>query len=54
MTGSRPNIRTTSTQRDPALRSLVEENRMQPLQRVLTNSFGFGGNNCALIFGAMQ
>jgi 3-oxoacyl-[acyl-carrier-protein] synthase-1 len=33
---------------------LVQQNRSQPLKRVLSNSFGFGGNNCALIFGAMQ
>lgn len=26
-------------------------NREQPVRRVLTNSFGFGGTNCALIFG---
>ena len=29
----------------------VLENREQPLARVLTNSFGFGGTNCSLIFG---
>jgi 3-oxoacyl-[acyl-carrier-protein] synthase-1 len=44
-----------TTEPDPALRSrLVQENRSEPLRRVLSNSFGFGGNNCALIFGAMQ
>jgi 3-oxoacyl-[acyl-carrier-protein] synthase-1 len=26
-------------------------NREQPLKRVLSNSFGFGGTNCSLIFG---
>ncbi len=26
------------------------ENREQPIQRVLSNSFGFGGTNCSLIF----
>ena len=44
-----------TTEPDPDLGSrLVQENRAQTLKRVLTNSFGFGGNNCALIFGAMQ
>jgi len=27
------------------------ENRRQPLRHVLSNSFGFGGNNCVLAFG---
>ena len=27
------------------------ENREQPLRHVLSNSFGFGGSNCSLIFG---
>jgi 3-oxoacyl-[acyl-carrier-protein] synthase I len=25
--------------------------RSEPLQRVMSNSFGFGGSNCSLIFG---
>ena len=29
----------------------VLENREQPLTHVLSNSFGFGGTNCSLIFG---
>ena len=29
----------------------VLENREQPVARVLSNSFGFGGTNCSLIFG---
>jgi 3-oxoacyl-[acyl-carrier-protein] synthase-1 len=29
----------------------VLENREQPVTRVLSNSFGFGGTNCSLIFG---
>jgi 3-oxoacyl-[acyl-carrier-protein] synthase I len=29
----------------------VTENREVPLRRVLSNSFGFGGANCALLFG---
>ncbi|MDB5880762.1 MAG: 3-oxoacyl-ACP synthase [Ramlibacter sp.] len=27
------------------------ENRKQPLRRVISNSFGFGGTNCSLVFG---
>jgi len=39
-------------QLDPALGlDYVLENREQPLARVLSNSFGFGGTNCSLIFG---
>lgn len=37
---------------DPAFRSDVAvENRPAPVRRVLSNSFGFGGINCSLIFG---
>jgi 3-oxoacyl-[acyl-carrier-protein] synthase-1 len=37
---------------DPRLQSHIVMNGMyQPLQRVISNSFGFGGNNCSLIFG---
>jgi 3-oxoacyl-[acyl-carrier-protein] synthase I len=39
-------------QRDPALDvDYVLSNREQRLQQVLSNSFGFGGTNCSLIFG---
>jgi 3-oxoacyl-[acyl-carrier-protein] synthase-1 len=38
---------------DPALRSrIVLQSTPQPLERVLSNSFGFGGSNCSLVFGA--
>jgi 3-oxoacyl-[acyl-carrier-protein] synthase-1 len=38
---------------DPAFMSrVVLENNEQRVARVLSNSFGFGGNNCGLIFGA--
>lgn len=37
---------------DPQLRGhYVLSPRRQPVQRVLTNAFGFGGNNCSLLFG---
>ena len=39
-------------QLDPTLDlDYLLENREQPLWRVLSNSFGFGGTNCSLIFG---
>jgi 3-oxoacyl-[acyl-carrier-protein] synthase-1 len=38
---------------EPGLRSrIVLENRAAPLRRALTNSFGFGGSNCSLVFAA--
>lgn len=37
---------------DPALKAnIVRERREQPLRHVMSNSFGFGGSNCSLIFG---
>ncbi len=37
---------------DPALPlNYLLDNREQPVRRVLSNSFGFGGTNCSLIFG---
>jgi 3-oxoacyl-[acyl-carrier-protein] synthase I len=43
-----------TTRIDPNLSSHVTlENREQPVRRVLSNSFGFGGNNCSLIFGTV-
>ena len=39
-------------QLDPLLPlNYLLENREQPVRRVLSNSFGFGGTNCSLIFG---
>ena len=39
-------------QLDPALGlDYVLDNREQPVSRALSNSFGFGGTNCSLIFG---
>jgi len=39
-------------QLDPALAlDYVLDNREQPVARALSNSFGFGGTNCSLIFG---
>jgi len=41
-----------TTQIDPTLTALyIRENRRTPVARVLSNSFGFGGTNCSLIFG---
>ena len=40
---------------DPALRmNYLRDNRAAPIGRVLSNSFGFGGSNASLIFGAAQ
>ena len=37
---------------DPSFKlSYLLHNREQPVARVLSNSFGFGGTNCSLIFG---
>ncbi|CAN7334057.1 beta-ketoacyl-ACP synthase [Trinickia sp. LjRoot230] len=44
-----------TTQPDPELRSPITlENIEQRVRRVLSNSFGFGGNNCALVFEALS
>jgi 3-oxoacyl-[acyl-carrier-protein] synthase-1 len=41
-----------ATNLDPLLTAhYLRENRRFPLRRVLSNSFGFGGTNCSLIFG---
>ncbi|MGB7816870.1 MAG: beta-ketoacyl-[acyl-carrier-protein] synthase family protein [Methylotenera sp.] len=40
---------------DPLLKLNYQmENRNQPLAHVMSNSFGFGGTNCSLIFGLVQ
>ena len=39
-------------ERDPALgANLLMESRRAPLRHVMSNSFGFGGSNCVLVFG---
>ncbi len=44
-----------TTRVDPALAvHYLSENRPGPLQRVISNSFGFGGSNCSLIFGRQE
>jgi 3-oxoacyl-[acyl-carrier-protein] synthase I len=41
-----------TTDIDPTLTALyIKDNRRVPVARVLSNSFGFGGTNCSLIFG---
>jgi 3-oxoacyl-[acyl-carrier-protein] synthase-1 len=41
-------------QLDPKLRSnVLHDNRPAAVRRALSNSFGFGGNNCCLIVGAL-
>jgi 3-oxoacyl-[acyl-carrier-protein] synthase-1 len=38
---------------EPGLESqILLENRTAPVRRALSNSFGFGGSNCSLVFGA--
>ncbi len=40
---------------DPQLQSCVMlHSESRPLRAVISNSFGFGGNNCSLIFGKRQ
>src|SRR3989440_440007 len=41
-----------TTEVDPALTvHYLRDNRAAPVSRVMSNSFGFGGSNCSLIFG---
>lgn len=40
---------------DPELGSAIQlQAASRPLRRVMSNSFGFGGNNCSLIFGVQS
>ncbi len=40
---------------DPALGfDYLRANRQRPIARALSNSFGFGGSNCALVLGRAQ
>lgn len=44
-----------TTQIDPTLTALyLKDNRRASVSRVLSNSFGFGGTNCSLIFGRAE
>jgi 3-oxoacyl-[acyl-carrier-protein] synthase-1 len=44
-----------TTRIDPTLTAhYIKENRQSLLRRVLSNSFGFGGTNCSLIFGRAE
>ncbi|MDN5873682.1 MAG: beta-ketoacyl-[acyl-carrier-protein] synthase family protein [Sinobacteraceae bacterium] len=37
---------------DPRIESaILMQSRQEPLRRVMSNSFGFGGSNCSLLFG---
>jgi 3-oxoacyl-[acyl-carrier-protein] synthase-1 len=41
-----------ATRLDPTLTAhYLRKNRRTPLAHVLSNSFGFGGTNCSLVFG---
>jgi len=33
---------------------IISANQERPIERVLTNSFGFGGNNCSLVLGLAE
>lgn len=38
---------------DPSFRSrIVRDSFKRPIRRILSNSFGFGGNNCSLVLGS--
>ena len=51
--GFMPGCLNTSTI-DPGFTSqILLGNRAAPLKRVMSNSFGFGGSNCSLVFGRM-
>lgn len=40
--------------KDPAIEAgVLLENRFAQVRRVLSNSFGFGGSNCSLLFGRL-
>jgi 3-oxoacyl-[acyl-carrier-protein] synthase-1 len=42
-------------EQDPEFRfSVLEQNASKPVRHAMTNSFGFGGNNAALIFGRLN
>ncbi len=44
-----------TTCRDPQLQgNILMASRSAPVQRVLSNSFGFGGSNCSLLFAAAE
>jgi 3-oxoacyl-[acyl-carrier-protein] synthase-1 len=44
-----------STRIDPMLTAhYIRDNKRAAVKRVLSNSFGFGGTNCSLIFGSAQ
>jgi 3-oxoacyl-[acyl-carrier-protein] synthase-1 len=43
-----------TTRLDPVLTSAIRlDNEARPIRRLLSNIFGFGGNNCSLVFGRL-
>ena len=54
VTGLLPGTLNTTEPESDFAGSLLLENRETRVQRVMSNSFGFGGNNCSLIFGMAE
>jgi 3-oxoacyl-[acyl-carrier-protein] synthase I len=41
--------------KDPRIEAgILLETKLTPVRRVLSNSFGFGGSNCSLLFGSLE
>lgn len=52
--GFMPRSLNTRTKDQAIHAAILLENRLAPVKRVLTNSFGFGGSNCSLLFGRIS
>lgn len=48
-----PNTRTPDAVCGPQIRLAPAQRALAQVRQVLSNSFGFGGNNCALVFGRL-